>query len=77
MQPRVPAGTRRSSFRTRDGVNLVSFGAIKGDGAGQTIAVIDAFDNPSFVDTGSPGFATRPHWECLIPSSAYQLRPAS
>ncbi len=36
-------------------MNLVTFGPIVGDGAGQTIALIDAYDNPSFQDTG-PNF---------------------
>jgi hypothetical protein len=30
---------------------------VKGDGSGQTIAIIDAYDNPDFVDSTSTGFA--------------------
>ena len=36
-----------------DNINLAS---IKGDGAGQTIAVVDAGDNPGFVSTSDPNF---------------------
>ncbi len=34
----------------------ITFGGIKGDGAGQTIAVVDAGDNPGFVSTSDPNF---------------------
>ncbi len=38
------------------GTNLIQFGQIQGDGAGQTIAVIDAGDNPDFLSTSDPNF---------------------
>jgi subtilase family serine protease len=39
---------------TAYGVNLISFGAITGNGAGQTIAIVDAFNDPDIVsDTAS------------------------
>ena len=36
--------------------NNITFGTVKGNGAGQTIAVIDAYNNPSFVDSSSPNY---------------------
>ena len=40
------------------GLDNINFGdSIKGDGTGQTIALIDPYDNPGFVSTGSAGFA--------------------
>ena len=38
------------------GSNLITFGSIQGDGAGQTIAVIDPGDDPDFVSTSDPNF---------------------
>ena len=38
--------------------NIVFPGGIQGTGAGQTIAVIDAGDNPGFVATTDPNFAS-------------------
>ena len=40
------------------GYNAINFGGVKGDGAGQTIAVIDAGNNPGFVPSTSPSFST-------------------
>ena len=41
------------------GVNDIYLGGIKGDGANQTIAIVDAYDNPAFVDSSdTAAFAT-------------------
>jgi hypothetical protein len=40
------------------GIGDVSFGAVKGDGAGQTIAIIDPGDDPSFVNSTSASFSS-------------------
>src|SRR4029079_7647830 len=39
-------------------INNLMFGSIVGDGTGQTIAIVDAFDNPSFVTSTPANFAT-------------------
>src|SRR5882724_5278231 len=39
------------------GIDLIKFGNIVGDGTGQTIAIINAFDNPSLLNTNDPNFA--------------------
>jgi subtilase family serine protease len=38
------------------GIDQVTFGNIVGDGTGQTIAIIDAGDNPGFVSSTDPNF---------------------
>jgi len=40
------------------GVDQVNFDGITGDGTGQTIAIADAYDQPSFVSSTDPNFAT-------------------
>ena len=38
------------------GISSVLFGSVVGDGTGQTIAVINAFDNPDLVDLNDPNW---------------------
>lgn len=38
------------------GIDAVTFGSVMGNGAGQTIAIVDAGDNPGFVDSTDPNF---------------------
>jgi hypothetical protein len=52
------AGATPQQLESAYGINQVSFGGIKGDGTGQTIAIVDAYDNPSFLDTSDPRFST-------------------
>ena len=40
------------------GVNQIVFGSTKGDGAGQTVAIVDAYNNPGFLDTSDPNFVS-------------------
>jgi hypothetical protein len=53
-----PVGLTPSAIRTAYGVGNISFGSVSGDGTGQTIAIVDAFDNPSLVGTTASNFAT-------------------
>src|SRR4051812_30293340 len=46
-----PQGTSPSQIRKAYGVDNIFFGAITGDGTGQTIAIVDAYDDPSFVSS--------------------------
>jgi hypothetical protein len=39
------------------GFNQIFFGGVPGDGRGTTIAIVDAFDDPSFVSESDPGFS--------------------
>ena len=38
--------------------NVISFGGVDGDGSGQTIAIVNAYDAPSLLDTTDSNFAT-------------------
>jgi hypothetical protein len=40
------------------GADAVNFGTVKGDGSGETIAIIIAFDNPGFLNTTDPNYGT-------------------
>jgi subtilase family serine protease len=51
-------GFTPTQISTAYGINQISFNGTPGTGANQTIAIIGAYDNPAFVDTGSSGFAT-------------------
>ena len=51
-----PEGYSPAQVQQAYGVNLVMFGAIHGEGQGQTIAVIDTGDQPNLVGTNSPNY---------------------
>jgi hypothetical protein len=53
----APVGLTPSQIRTAYGIDQILSGSIHGDGTGQTIAIVDAYDNPSFVSSTDPGFA--------------------
>jgi subtilase family serine protease len=40
------------------GLDQVTLGNVAGDGTGQTIAIVDAGDNPGFLNSNDPNFAT-------------------
>lgn len=44
-----PAGITPTQIRNYYGINSVSFNGIAGDGRGQTIAIVDAFDDPTIA----------------------------
>src|SRR5438270_12611000 len=46
-----------ATVRKAYGFDQVRFGGLLGDGSGQTVAIVDSYDNPRFVSSGSPGFA--------------------
>ncbi|HZZ42833.1 MAG TPA: SdrD B-like domain-containing protein [Tepidisphaeraceae bacterium] len=51
-----PVGKTPAQVRKAYGVDSVSFNDITGTGAGQTIAIIDAYDDPSFVSSTNSNF---------------------
>ncbi len=51
-------GFTPQQIKTAYGISGIAFGSLAGDGAGQTIAIVDAYDNPYLVGTSSPNFAT-------------------
>jgi subtilisin-like proprotein convertase family protein len=54
----APVGLTPAQIRSAYGFDAVAFGSVTGTGEGQTIAIIDAYDNPKFVSSTSPGFAS-------------------
>jgi hypothetical protein len=53
-----PGGILPSQMREAYGINNITFGSVVGDGTGQTIAIVDAYDDPSFVNSTNPNFST-------------------
>jgi hypothetical protein len=55
LRPAIEAisGILPSQMQAAYGVNLISFGSVAGTGAGQTIAIIDAFNDPNIVADGN------------------------
>jgi uncharacterized repeat protein (TIGR01451 family) len=54
----APVGLTPAQIRSAYGVNLLTLGSITGDGTGQTIAIIDAYDDPDLVSSSSPSFSS-------------------
>ena len=46
-----------AQIRAAYGVNSISLDSIVGDGTGETIAIVDAYDDPNFVSSTNSGFA--------------------
>ena len=40
------------------GINSITFGSVAGDGTGQTIAIVDAYDDPDLLNSTNANFAT-------------------
>lgn len=51
-----PVGYTPAQIKSAYGISSIKFGSIVGDGSGQTIAVINAYDNPKLVDSTDPNF---------------------
>jgi hypothetical protein len=52
----TPWGLSPQQVAAAYGFDSIAFGTIAGDGAGQTIAIVDAYDDPALVDSSSPNF---------------------
>jgi hypothetical protein len=53
----TPWGFTPQQIAEAYGFNGISFGTTARDGAGQTIAIVDAYDDPALVDGSNPDFA--------------------
>jgi hypothetical protein len=62
-----PIGYAPADLAKAYGISNIKFGSIVGDGTGQTIAIVDAYDDPSFVNEYLPPSA---------PGGAPTLNPA-
>ncbi|MGO9115920.1 MAG: dockerin type I domain-containing protein [Thermoguttaceae bacterium] len=51
-----PVGFTPAQIRTAYGINSIMLGSVVGNGAGQTVAIIDAYNDPAFVDSTDPSF---------------------
>ena len=54
----APPGYTPQELRSAYGIENINFAGIAGNGSGQTIAIVDAYDDPSFVDSSTAGFNT-------------------
>ena len=52
----APAGLTPAQIRAAFGIDQIELDSIVGDGNGQTIAIVDAYDNPALVDSTDPNF---------------------
>ena len=53
-----PVGLVPVQIRGAYGINSITLGSVVGTGAGQTIAIIDAYDDPNLVSSTSAAYAT-------------------
>jgi hypothetical protein len=53
-----PTGFTPQQIRAAYGISSVVFGAITGDGSSQTIAIVDAYDNPKFLNSSAANFGS-------------------
>jgi hypothetical protein len=53
-----PTGDTPAQIQTAYGINAITFGSILGNGAGQTIAIVDAYDDPNLVDSAAPNYGS-------------------
>ncbi len=53
-----PVGFTPDQIQAAYGINNIKFGTVTGDGTGQTIAIVDAYDDPKFVNSTASGFAS-------------------
>ena len=51
-----PVGYTPDEIETAYGIDQIKFGPIPGDGTGQTIAIVDAYDDPAFVNSTDSKF---------------------
>jgi hypothetical protein len=54
----APAGFSPAQICTAYGIDSISMGSLVGNGGGQTIAIVTAYDNPKLLSTTNPAFAT-------------------
>jgi hypothetical protein len=52
-----PIGYTPDQIAMAYGIGNIQFGGVTGDGSGQPIAIVDAYDNPSFLNRTDPNFA--------------------
>ncbi|HSV16017.1 MAG TPA: SdrD B-like domain-containing protein [Tepidisphaeraceae bacterium] len=53
-----PPGLSPATIKHAYGIDSIKFGSTTGDGSGQTIAIITAYDNPRLLSSSDPNFST-------------------
>jgi hypothetical protein len=53
-----PVGYVPDDLRAAYGIDTIRFGSVVGDGTGQTIAIVDAYDDPAFVNSTAANFSS-------------------
>jgi subtilase family serine protease len=54
----TPSGFTPAQIRGAYGINNIMFGSVAGSGLGQTIAIVDAYDDPRFLNSSAAGFSS-------------------
>ncbi len=76
-----PIGYEPSDISTAYGIGNITFGSVTGDGTGQTIAIVDAYDDPAFVNSSEHAVAIPVSPAATSPSSmfssAFPIQPSA
>ena len=72
-----PVGYSPADLETAYGIDNIHFGSIVGDGTGQTIAIVDAYDDPNFVDSSDSADFPAATSPSLIRRWEFPIRRAS
>src|ERR1022692_4227208 len=57
FEPRAMLSYTPLQIQTAYGYNNIMYGSVVGNGAGQTVAIIDSGDDANFVNSSSPNFS--------------------
>jgi len=72
FEPRMMLSYTPLQIQTAYGYNDIMYGSVVGNGAGQTVAIIDPGDDANFVNSSSPNFSKKPTWRNLTRLQAPQ-----
>ena len=56
LTPTSPSGLTPAQIRKAYGIDSIEVGSITGDGTGQTVAIVDAYDAPNFLNSTDPNY---------------------
>ena len=72
-----PVGYTPDLIQTAYGIDNIKFGSVTGDGTGQTIAIVDAYDDPQFLNSTDPNFTNSDLAQFDAQLGICPIRPAS
>ena len=75
------SGTNPTAMRQAYGINLAAFGSVAGDGTGQTIAIVDAYNEPTITSDlaafdANFGLSAPPSFKVVNQTGGSSLPPA-